>query len=225
DQCIPERGACTIEYPPLDADTLAFGLWPDHRLAQVIGEDLKAGLARQETDVDIGTGRLRGGLLQVVERLYHRLVSLQFVLKQRGASAAQNDIEAIGQCVERYAGVEVERCNKPARRLRVRDRPEHGVVRQQWVAFEIHLSDEALRESRTEQGKVNVSGAPAVDEVAPRVGAGLDGAKGVSPTGIGKGAPAAPEIRIERRQIAIVFVPIAPAGISLPELHQRICDP
>src|SRR5262245_5079839 len=130
DQCIPEWGACPIEDPPLDADTLAFGLWSDHRLTQVIGEDLKSGLARQETDVDIGTGRLRGGLLQVVERLYHRLVSLQFVLKQRGAPAAQNDIEAMGQRVEWYAGVEIERCNKPARRLPVRDRPEHGIVRQ-----------------------------------------------------------------------------------------------
>src|SRR5215470_10737848 len=81
EQCIPERGAGPIEYPPLDADTLAFGLWPNHRLTEVIGEDLKSGLARQQADVHVGTRRLRGGFLQVVERLYHGLVSLQFVLK------------------------------------------------------------------------------------------------------------------------------------------------
>ena len=55
---VPQRGAGPIEYNALDADTLTPCLWPDHRLTEAIGEDLEAGLPRQQSDVHIGAGGL-----------------------------------------------------------------------------------------------------------------------------------------------------------------------
>src|SRR5262245_5106694 len=71
DQRILERRAGPIDHPSLDAHALALGLRPDHPPTKVIAEDVKPALARHQTDMDIGAGRLRGGLLQVVEGLDH----------------------------------------------------------------------------------------------------------------------------------------------------------
>ena len=34
----------------------------------------------------------------------------------------------------------------------------------------------------------------------------------------------AAEVRVERRQVAVVLVPVAPAGVGLPHLHQGVRD-
>src|SRR5690606_17186236 len=55
----------------------------------------------------------------------------------------------------------------------------------------------------------------------PGIGPRLDGAKGIASVLVGDRASATAEIRIERRQIAVLLVPVAAAGIGLPELDQR----
>ena len=41
---------------------------------------------------------------------------------------------------------------------------------------------------------------------------------------VGDGSPAAAEVRVERREISFLLVPIAAAGVGLPELQQRTGD-
>lgn len=41
---------------------------------------------------------------------------------------------------------------------------------------------------------------------------------------VGEGPADAAEVRVERRQVAVVLVPVAPAGVGLPHLHQGVRD-
>ncbi len=63
---------------------------------------------------------------------------------------------------------------------------------------------------------------PAIDVVAPRIGPRLHRAEIVVARLIGQRAAAAAEIGIDRREIGVLLVPVATAGIGLPELHQRV---
>ena len=64
--------------------------------------------------------------------------------------------------------------------------------------------------------------APGVDPVAPRIGAGFDSAEIVIAVFIREGTSATAKIRVYRGQIGVFLVPIATAGIGLPDLNQRV---
>src|SRR3977135_781989 len=69
---------------------------------------------------------------------------------------------------------------------------------------------------------MDVGRPPAVDAVAKRVCAGLDRAKEVIAALIGQQPAAATEVRVDRRDIGVVAMAIAPAGIGLPDFDQRV---
>src|ERR671927_415028 len=81
---------------------------------------------------------------------------------------------------------------------------------------------EAVGEAGAEQGEVDVGGPPAVDVVAEGVRAGLDGAKRVRAGLIRERAPAAAEVWVDRGEVGVVAMPVASAGVGLPELKQRV---
>ena len=58
--------------------------------------------------------------------------------------------------------------------------------------------------------------------VPPRIGAGLDGDEAVAALGIGDGASGAGEIRVERGRVLVDDVDVAPGGVRLPDLDQRV---
>ena len=103
----------------------------------------------------------------------------------------------------------------------VGDRRDDRAFPDHRVALEIHLGDQPLREAMAEDREMDMRRAPVVDAVRPGIGAGLDGAEGVAAVLVGDGAAAAAEIRIERREIALLLVAVAAAGIGLPEFEQR----
>ena len=72
-----------------------------------------------------------------------------------------------------------------------------------------------------EHREMDVRRAPGVDVVAERVGAGLHRAEGVAALAVRDHAPAAAEVRVDGGKIDVVAVPVAPAGVGLPHLHQR----
>src|SRR5215217_6276727 len=63
---------------------------------------------------------------------------------------------------------------------------------------------------------------PAVDEVSEGISPRLDRPEGVVTLLVGQGTSAAAEVRVDWRQIAVVDMAIAAAGISLPKLNQSI---
>ena len=94
----------------------------DEHVAEILLEDVEAGLARDQADMDVGAGGLRRRFLRDSAELRMASVPLQPVLEQRRAAAAQHDVEAVGEAVERHRGVEVERRDQPLDRAPVRDR-------------------------------------------------------------------------------------------------------
>ena len=152
----------------------------------------------------------------------HHPRSLYGVLEQRRARAAQHDVEPVGQQSSWHERVAVERRDQPLDRRLVVDRVQDRARRDQRIAFEVHLRDEPLHPARARDRIVDVRRAPVVDAVAPRVGARLDRAVEVVAVVVGQRAAAAAEIRVDRRDVAVLLVPVAAAGVRLPHLDQRI---
>ena len=71
---------------------------------------------------------------------------------------------------------------------------------------------------------MDVRGPPCVVVVAPGVGAGLDGDELVAAVPVGHGPAAAGEVRVDRRGPGVPAVAVAPGGVRLPDLHQRVAD-
>ena len=92
----------------------------------------------------------------------------------------------------------------------------------QRVTLEVHLRDEPLHPAIARDRVVDVRGAPVVDAVAPGIRAGLDRAVGVVAVLVGQHAAAAAEVRVERADVLVLLVAIAPARVGLPHLDQRI---
>lgn len=69
-----------------------------------------------------------------------------------------------------------------------------------------------------------MGGAPAVDVVAPGVGAGLDRAIEVVAVFVGETAPATAEIWINGSDVSVIAVAIATSGVGLPDLDKRAGD-
>lgn len=64
--------------------------------------------------------------------------------------------------------------------------------------------------------------APVADLITPRIGAWLNGAEAVIAVFIRQYPAAAAEIGVDGRQILILFMSIAAAGVGLPHLDQRV---
>src|SRR5258706_11713952 len=69
---------------------------------------------------------------------------------------------------------------------------------------------------------MNMCGTPRVVVVAPWVGTRLDRRKLVMSVFVGKRAATAGEIRVERRVVLIVDVPVAAGRVALPQFNQRM---
>ena len=95
-------------------------------------------------------------------------------------------------------------------------------MRDEWVALEVHLRDQALREGLAEYREVDVRRAPTVGVVAPWVGAGFDGAEVVVAVGVGERAPAAAEVGVYGCQVGVFLVAVAAASVGLPDFQQGV---
>ncbi len=69
---------------------------------------------------------------------------LSAIFKQRGAVAAQNKVEAVGQTIQRYGGVQVQLGDQRAHGVVILNSPDDRALLNQRVAFKIHLGDQAL---------------------------------------------------------------------------------
>jgi hypothetical protein len=121
------------------------------------------------------------------------------------------------------SGIEALRSSAAIRRLTAASSGmilNHGVPPDQRIALEVHLRDEPLRKSRAEHREVDVRRSPAVDVVPPGIRARLDGAEGIVAVVVGEGATAAAEVGVDRRDVVVVAVTVASAGVSLPGLDK-----
>ncbi|MOA15878.1 hypothetical protein D3C78_1360610 [compost metagenome] len=65
---------------------------------------------------------------------------------------------------------------------------------------------------------------PVVGAVAPGVRTRLDGAEAVVALAVGQGPADATKVGVQRRQVAVVLVPVAATGVGLPDLDQGVRD-
>ena len=63
---------------------------------------------------------------------------------------------------------------------------------------------------------------PRVVVVAPRIGARLDRDERERAVGAGQAAPEPGEVGVQRRRVLVALVAVAPGGVALPDLHQRL---
>src|ERR1700733_216515 len=131
-------------------------------------------------------------------------VPLQLVLEHRRARATQDDIEAIGEAVDRDRGVQVEWGDEALPGCGIGDGAEDGVHRDERIALEVHLSDKPLRKARTEYREMDMCGTPGIDVVAERIRARLYRTEGIVAIVIGHHPAAAAKIGIDRRQVGVV---------------------
>src|SRR5882672_6060309 len=97
--------------------------------------------------------------------------SLQLVFEQGLAASAQYDVEAISEAFQRPRCIEVESGGQTVRSRLVGDGCDDRIVRDERVAFEIHLGDQSLRKARPEHRKMNVGRPPAVDPISKGISA------------------------------------------------------
>src|SRR5690606_6631998 len=76
-----------------------------------------------------------------------------------------------------------------------------------------------LRERMTKYHKVDMNRAPIIARVEPRVSSGLDGSETVEPVMVRNRSAKAAKIWIESGKVALFFMPVTTAGISLPKLN------
>ena len=141
--------------------------------------------------------------------------------RRRGA-AAQHHVEPVAERPVGLGDVQVEGGDQPVARGEVRHRVEDRVERQQRVAGEIHLGDQAGGEGRAEIGEMDVVRPPGVLVVGPRIGAGADGQELVAPLRVGEDAAVAVEVGIERRVVLVGRMVVAAGGIGLPDLDHGV---
>src|SRR5690606_24165294 len=103
---------------------------------------------------------------------------------------------------------------------RARDRAQ----RDQRIALEIHLGDQALRETAAEDREVDVRRTPVVRTIRPRIRTRLNGAEPVAAFLVGDRTAAAAKVRVEGSLVAFRLVAVAATGIGLPVLDQCTRD-
>src|SRR5687767_434706 len=118
-------------------------------------------------------------------------------LEWRGLAAAQHDVEAVGEAVERPHRVHVELGDQAVDCLRVLDGVDDDAALDQRITLEIELRDEALHEGMAEGRQVDMRRPPGAAVVRKGIWPWPDGAEGVAAFGVADDAPAATEIGIE----------------------------
>src|ERR1700756_4348593 len=94
------------------------------------------------------------------------------VLHRGFITAAQDDIEPVAKAVFRDGCFPVERGDQAFPRCLASDAVEYGIKRQERIAREIHLSDQAGSKSRPENREMDMCWTPGIVMVAPWVFAG-----------------------------------------------------
>src|SRR5205823_3722459 len=103
----------------------------------------------------------------------------RFERRRAVAAAAEDDVPRVAERPFRRRRPEVEPGDEQRPRPRIAHRVEDRIEREEGIAREVHLRDEALRESTAEDREVDVRGTPGVLVVAPRIRARLDGDEAV----------------------------------------------
>src|SRR5262249_61006376 len=93
---------------------------------------------------------------------------LTLILHGRGFAPIENDVKTVAQRLQLNRGFLIEYGNQPVTSLLVRRAIKNRIKRNQRVAGEKHLRDEARRESRPKHRKVNVRCALCIVVIAPR---------------------------------------------------------
>src|SRR5687767_7919806 len=104
--------------------------------------------------------------------------ALRPVFEEGGMPAAQHDVEAVDQAVERHHVVHVELGGELVDGARITHRVDDRTARNERIALEIELGHQSLHEGMSEERKMDMGRPPVGAVVAPRIGAGLDGAEG-----------------------------------------------
>src|SRR6202158_4805140 len=143
---------------------------------------------------------------------------------RRVFAPTEPDVEPIGERDIRQGPLPVELRDQALARLLVRDTVVHRVIRQQWIAWEIHLRHQPLHQAEAKERKMQVRGPPGVVVIAPRVRRGLDGDEAVGAVRAGQHAADAGEVGVEWRVVVVDVVTVAAGRVRLPELDQRIRD-
>src|SRR4029077_991690 len=86
-----------------------------------------------------------------------------------GVAASENDVELIAERRFRNRSFPVEKGNHAFARFFIGDAVEYGIERKQGITGEIHLRNEARRESRAEKRKMNVGRSPSIVVIAPGI--------------------------------------------------------
>src|SRR5215470_10179687 len=106
-------------------------------------------------------------------------------LPRRGLVATEHDVEAIAERVVVLGGLPVLRSDQPRPRLLVGDAVPDRIVREQWIAFEVHLRHQSRSNRRSKQGEMDVRRPPGIEMIAPGIGARLDRHESIMTIGIG----------------------------------------
>src|SRR5918997_645501 len=143
-------------------------------------------------------------------------------LRRGGLATSQHHVELVRERPLRHGFTEVEVGDHPLPVPRVAHRVEDRVLEEQRIAREVHLRHEARGERVSEQGEVDVGGAPGVGMVLPGVRARLDRDEAVAALVVGHAPPRTGEIRVERGRMAVHVVLVASRGVRLPDLDQSV---
>src|ERR1700751_274616 len=139
------------------------------------------------------------------------------VLHRGFVAAAQDNIKPVTKGVFRHGCVPVEQGDQPFPRSLASDAVEYGIKRQERVAREIHLSDQAGSKRRPENREMDVCWTPGIVMVAPRVFARTNGFKSKAAFRVSNKRRAAGEVRVEWGIMLIAGVKVTPGGIGLPD--------
>src|SRR6266536_2136014 len=134
----------------------------------------------------------------------------------------QNDVEAVAERPLRPCQLEVEAGHEPVAGLLVAHGPEDRIELEQRIARKIHLRDQSARERTAEDGEVDVRRPPRVGMVLPGIRAGLYGHELVASVMVRNRPAGAAEVRIEWGGMLVALVPVASAGVRLPDLDECV---
>src|SRR6185369_7324574 len=90
------------------------------------------------------------------------------ILEAGRMASAQHDVEAVCQAVERLHALHVQLRDEAGNRRRILDRVDDGAARDQRIALEIELRDQALHEGMAEDRQMDVGRSPGAAIVRER---------------------------------------------------------
>src|SRR5580693_840090 len=135
-------------------------------------------------------------------------------------AAGQYDVPPVTGRVLGLSQVMVIGGDQPLARNGVHDGLVDGIQSEQRVARKVHLGDQTLGESGSEDREVNVRRTPGILVISPWVGTRLDGQKAIRSVGLGQATAHPGEVRIDRRRVLVLLMVVATGGIGLPDLHE-----